>query len=899
MPLIWRVTMKSKKLLFSLAAILLLTLSTVSAVLPIANAHTPAWRVPTFAYVVATPDHVGVGQQLALVFWLNWVPPGAGGTGGDRWRNLQVTVTKPDGTKQNLGPFNSDPIGGGYSAYTPDQVGTYTVTFNFPGQVPGMVGPTGIASVNPTLWDYLNDTFLPSNATTTFVAQSQPLTLIPAQPLPTNYWTRPIEGQNFYWATVASNWLGNDPAMTYNVQPDGTGPASAHVMWTRPLQDGGVVGGNLASVTYYAGDSYEMRYGYAMIMNGRLYYPLPLSSAQNGGGYLCVDLRTGKQLWWQNWTSSLPSFGQIYDYESINQHGVIPNGFLWRTSGTTWMAYDSLTATWLFNLTGVPSGTSYYGPNGEILRYVLNSNGKWLALWNNTAAHDESGTSDPNDYVSANYWMWRPVGKNINASNAYSWNVSIPSLPASLSINWVNPGDMLLANTATQILGGNIATGTIPYTIVAISLRQGSIGQVLWTQQYQPPPNNVTRQIGPIDAINRVITTIDNETMQWSGYSLDSGNWMWGPVGSNPRGYQYYDSRGGGAGSSQSIYQGKLYIGGFNGLVQCRDTKTGALLWIYGNGGPGNSTFAGLENVWGYYPTFLGAFADGKVYTMTQEHSVNMPIYQGALIRCLNATTGAEIWTLPGFASSTSFYSRLGAIADGYATWFNAYDGQVYSVGKGPSAITVSAPTIAAPQGTPILIQGTTSDTCAGAQAKVASGEFSTVPLVSDGNMSSWMQYIYMQKYKPSNVIGVPIHLTAIDPNGNFQDIGTTVSDDLGNFAFQWTPPVPGMYKITATFDGSNSYFGSTAGTSMLIVKAETVSASTAPSPSPLPSPTPPGVTPTPVVTLPPGVTPTPVVTVAPTPAVGFPTTTIYVISAAIAIIVIVAIAAIVLRRRK
>ena len=68
-----------------------------------------------------------------------------------------------------------------------------------------------------------------------------------------------------------------------------------------------------------------------------------------------------------------------------------------------------------------------YGPNGEILRYVLNSNGKWLALWNNTAAHDLTASTNPHDFTSINYNQWRPVGKSVNASNAYSWNVSVPA----------------------------------------------------------------------------------------------------------------------------------------------------------------------------------------------------------------------------------------------------------------------------------------------------------------------------------------------------------------------------------------------------------------------------------------------------------------------------------------
>ena len=880
-----------KQTVTAIALILILTVSAFMAITPAANAHTPAWTIPTYAYIVASPDRVGVGQTMALVFWLNWVPPGSGGTVGDRWRNLTVEVTTPNGNKQTLGPFTSDPIGGGYSAFTPDQIGTYTFKFSFQGQVPSMIGPTGQISVNNALWAFINDTFLPSSAQTTLTVQQQPIVLNPGYPLPTNYWTRPIEGQNTNWATIASNWLGNEPGVTYNTQPDGIAPNSPHVMWTKPLQDGGVVGGTYPGVTYYAGDSYEIRFGNPMVIHGRLYYPLPLGSAQTGGGYVCVDLVTGAQIWWQNWTTSLPAFSQIYEYETINQHGVLPTGILWRTSGTTWMAYDSLTGSWLYNLTDVPSGNNYYGPTGDITHYVLNSNNKWLALWNNSQHNVGLEIStDAFGGVSANALQWRPNGKSVNMSKAYSWNVTIPaSIPSGVSINYVIPDDLILCNTATQAIGGNAAFGTTTYTVFAISLKPSTRGQLLWSKVYNPPEGNITRQIGPVDKQNRVFTTIDKETMQWSGYSLDNGTLLWGPVGTNLRGYMFYDSRSGGAGSSQSIYQGKLYHAGFDGIVYCYDTTNGKLLWTYGTGGPGNSTFSGLENVWGYTPTFLGAFADGKVYTFTQEHSVNTPIYKGALIRCLNATTGKEIWTLPGFASSTSFYSRLGAIADGYLAYFNTYDGLVYAVGKGPSALTVSAPQTAVPKGTPLLIQGTATDQSAGAKQKVQDSEFSVVPAMSDASMSEWMQYIYMQKPKPTNATGVSVHLTAIDPNGNFQEIGTTNSNALGNYAIPWTPPVSGVYTVTAKFEGSNSYFGSEAGIAFVVSEA----ASTAPAATPTPTQTA-APTSSPVQTVSPTASPSQ----APQPTSGVPTTTYIAIAAAVIVIAVIA-AAVVLRRRK
>jgi len=293
----------------------------------------------------------------------------------------------------------------------------------------------------------------------------------------------------------------------------------------------------------------------------------------------------------------------------------------------------------------------------------------------------------------------------------------------------------------------------------------------------------------------------------------------------------------------ESIYDGKLYVGGFQGIVYCYDTENGNLLWTYGNGGPGNSTNSGSETIWGYYPTFLGAFADGKLYTFTEEHSVNMPIYKGATTRCLNATTGEEIWVLPGFAESTSFYSRLGAIADGYLAYFNAYDGQVYCIGKGPSATTVSAPDAAAEFGTPVVIKGTVMDISAGtAQDEQAARFPGGVPAVSEASMTDWMSYVYQQKPLPTDVAGVEVTLSVIDSNSNCYDIGTVTTDARGFFHYTWTPEIPGDFAVFATFGGTNGYWPSQAETAFTVMDA--------PEATPMPTPTPAPMTDTYVLSL-------------------------------------------------
>jgi hypothetical protein len=144
---------------------------------------------------------------------------------------------------------------------------------------------------------------------------------------------------------------------------------------------------------------------------------------------------------------------------------------------------------------------------------------------------------------------------------------------------------------------------------------------------------------------------------------------------------------------------------------------------------------------------------------------------------------------------------------------FNAYDNQIYAFAKGESATTVSAPQVVMPQGTQVMITGTVTDQSAGAKG---------TPAIADEYMTEWMEYIYLQQPCPENAKGVPVKLSAIDPNGNTITIGEVTSDAYGNYAIAWTPPSAGQFKIVATFAGTDAYWSSFASTSIGVSTAET-----------------------------------------------------------------------------
>jgi outer membrane protein assembly factor BamB len=784
-----------------IALLLMLTIAIPLFALQGAQAHDPPRNVPTYSYIHVAPDPVGVGQTVNVVFWIDAVPPTAAGNAGDAWWFF-LDITAPDGTKETDGPFKSDPVGGSYAAYTFDTAGNYTFAVRFGPQVVTGSNGTGIYNYNIAI----NNTYLASSATTTLTVQEESIPNPPTYPLPTEYWTRPIEGQNDQWYQIASNWLRGSQIVGGIVQNDGIAPNSAHIMWTRSLEDGGVVGGNQTSttgMTYYDGSAYEGKGRNPFIINGRFYYALPRSGSPSGDGYVCVDLRTGEKLFWQN--ATFPTFAQLYDYESMNQHGVVPNGYMWSTSGTTWNAYDSIDGNWLFTLTDVPSGTEAYTKNGEIVRYVINVGGKWLALWNNTAAHDLTASTNPTDYTSTNYNQWRPVGKTVNASTAYSWNVSIPWCPTGATIVGVIQNDILLGRNGSLPAVGSSWS---PYTVWAVSLKPESRGSLLWMKNYDAPAGNLSRSIRQIDPVNRVFIAYDQQVMKWSGYSLDNGNWLW--TTPSEEALNFYSLTTGMMGNGGfAVAYGKLYSTGYSGIVYCYDTTTGDLLWNY-------TAYGGLAVPSGAYSTLIGAIADGKIYLSSYEHSANAPHWKGSQMWCLDANTGKTVWTVDGWFADYSM-----AVADGYLVTLDDYNLQYYCFGKGPSATTVEAPMNAITQGSSVVIRGTVTDTAAGTTQNEQKARFPNgVPAVSDDSMTEWMEYVYMQKPRPANATGVPVAIYVLDNNGNYRNIGNTTSDANGCYSFQWTPDISGKYTVIATFDGSESYWPSHAETAFAVDEA-------------------------------------------------------------------------------
>jgi hypothetical protein len=835
-----------KTKLASLIALLLMLTTAFPLLTSPTNAHSPPWtNIPTYCYVAAVPETIGVGQQGLIIFWVDWIPPTASGSYGDRW-TFYLDITSPSGTNQTLGPFTSDPVGGSYTSFTPTELGVYTVVAHFPQQRLLGANPYPQPGNQYANSPYVNDTFAASSSPPTYITvQQAQIPVYQETPLPQEYWTRPINGANRQWGQITGNWLAgaaqqNGPTSNYGY---GTGPESGHIMWTTPYWEGGIMDQRTQDYQYYTGLSYES-YGLTppIILNGKLYYNV---MAPPRYGWWTLDLTTGQKLFFSNttgpWATNRAgdgsgmyangqlSFGQILNYESPNQHGglsylwatnVDANGASQTTPANMWYLYDSFTGNYIcsINNTQLAAGTASYGKDGSILRYNIVSYGTtsnpkfYLQVWNTTQA-----ILDSHPEIGNWYWRWRPfLNYTHDGRLGFSLNASIASMlgPRNSIVNQtgtiqaIREGDIVIVGTP----GRNDARGTVQGTLWGLNLdpAKGAIGSTRWTTTFTPPkandayPNSTylgetsAPTLHAVDPEDGVFCFYERVSERRWGYDLQTGQLLWGPTVPEAQ-FNYY-------GMSSNIYQGKLLSYGYAGSLIAYNITTGTILWNW------SAPSYGLgETFYPKTPLSLGCIVDGKAYMYTTEHSPSVPLRRDAHIWCIDLTTGKQLW-------ADACWSNGIAAADGYLVSLNLFDNQIYCYGKGPSATTVEAPKTSIEMGKSVVISGTVTDISAGTTDTELAARFPNgVPAVSDDSQSAWMEYVYMKSARPSNVTGVPVTLSVIDSNNNRRDIGNTNSNDDGFFTFDWKPDIAGQYTVYATFEGSKSYWPSHAVTSFAV----------------------------------------------------------------------------------
>ncbi len=770
----------------------------IVAIFPTTEAQTLTRK--TFAFVSATPNPVGVGQETLIHLGISEATNGTYW----QWKGLTVTVEKPDGTSMTLGPFNTDSTGGTGTVLVPDQVGTYKLQTHFPEQkmVPGM-----------TFFNPQEYTFLASDSEWhNLVVQEEAIPYFPAFPLPTEYWNRPINAQFYEWAPLTGQWLR--PAGSYSMPPiekfhagNEDAPESAHILWTTPYAVGGMTGGEQGEMGYEMGDAYVGKFLGTVVINGVMYY----NEFQSTGNQAveqnvhAINLKTGEELWVKNWNNERLAIGQVYNFQGFNYYGAF--AYLWTITGNTWKAYDALTGRWVYtieNMTSANPNYNYFGPRGEIIRYNVNQQAGWMTMWNSSKA------TNPQTAQSVGDGSWDVPGSKFDASRGLQWNVTIPKgLPGSVCHAEVE--DCVLGSQSSAFPSFRGAT----ITSWAISTKNSNAGTLLWQKTWTVPSGleDATWIWSDVSFDDRVFIMSCKENLRFYGFNLDTGDYKWT---TEPESYlQYYDK-----------WYGPMHAYGMflsermSGQIIAYDMQTGQRLWNFNVSDP-YSEILWSEN----FPTEFHFATDGKIYASYAEHSPNLSA-RGAPMVCLNATTGEEIWRISWFGN---WWGGTNVIGDSIMAGLNAgYDNRLYAFGKGASATTVEASPKTSTNGDAILVEGMVTDIAPGLKGYDIAARFPNgVPAVSDASMTDFMQYVWMQYPKPTNTIGVDVTITVLDPNNNMYTVASATSDDKGFYSCSFVPEVSGQYKIIATFAGSKSFWGSSDETA--IVVSDAPQATTAP----------------------------------------------------------------------
>jgi len=834
-------------------------------------------HIPTFLYLVVGPNPIGVGQTVTAnaFFGSNIIDteiPSAAHP-----QNYNVTVTTPSGSTTSL-TLAADKTGGGYATYVPTTVGTYKFQAHYGGQAfarPGWIG-------------FIQD---PADSPVeTLIVQQAPITerAYPFTPLPTSWWQTPVSAENTqnWWQIMGPQLFPGTYNSTTLCNPYTEPVLSGHVLWTKPWIAGGVAGGPAAGPgeqngAYWTVRQYEQPYN-PIIISGRMWAQQQPQSGSSNNGILCVDLYTGETIYRIN-TTSTPSMGLQTPIFFPNGYGAVQyvifttgsltpaetGGHLIVSTGTQANMYDGLTGIYICSIVnGTSPSQRNEDANGNIIGYYQNATAGYQSIWTqkpfNTLQPDGSSVPGTPQLVKRvainstapalckfNYTkcLWNAMstsgGLQIGTNTAIDFRLGIEyvkSIPTTLDGKAIYPvlgslGGANLALCGDQIILNSYIYPTFYWTNgwEVLAAFNKDTGALTWIKNYTYPtypwllPWQDTWSHGLSMNVNGLM--IQYEMHNWNIQALDSntGNVVWTTQLKAPWGDgapNVYSELASGITSGMN-WNGQWYVVTFGGEIWDVNVADGRTIWYTNTTnlmGP-----SGIETPYNIWPIWTAQnpqiMAPGVLY-LGDSHQYNPPLFHGAQLIAVNATDGSLLW------KELNFPMPGQGIAYGVLLHLNGYDGQIWAYGKGPSAVTVTAPDIGVTTDTPIRIRGTVMDVSAGTLQDEQKFAFPYgVPCVSEASQSAFMEYVYENQAEPTNTTGVPVTLTETDHNGNTYTIGTTRTDASGTFGFTWTPPIEGNYTIIATFAGSNSYYGQCAETS---IETGPAAATTAPTTAPV-----------------------------------------------------------------
>ncbi len=903
----------------AIAFVLMLTMSAILATIPIAIAKTNI-----SLSMVYSPPHAGLNSPTLF----NWratpnllLTSSAYSSQALVWPNATVTFTKPDGTTVVInGPFNTtfppaaDPtMRDIVLLYTPTVKGTWKVNFTWPGDdtynaVTQMDTFTVVDHVS------MRDTFA-------YLALRPYPAIGLSQQLLVNAWiTPPPVNSRSYYKGYTFTIIKPNGEIAYKFTMDSEAPGT--VWWEFAFDQLG----NWSIKFEFAGDHFSKASSVTrsiMVQQTPISYPIvdtPLPTEawtypvnvfnrewrNIAGPWYMANYNSSKGSW-NPYTEAPKSAHILWKADPISGVG----GFIGATAASSGITTSNIYSSTSINIQTVMAGRGYYTASGKI-NCVNMSNGQNLWSVNGsfnlgatrsglpvlyeftstrfrvydaltgTQTLDVPGISMANEMYYDPYVFsqsgdriikWTTSGTTSTFADRIIYNVSTP-LAAMASSNTLLQNDILF-----QVSGPGQGASSPTYLARAIN---ATTGETLYNHTlYNPSDSYWIYNQGPASGSGyglyyRSSVPIVNQGLGYIAYNVTTGYLQWT---SEKTEYPFGNFW---AYNPQACGYGLIFGLGYSGIYAFNVTN-GKIVWHYSAGNSGMET---PYNTWSF-GSIGPVIGGGIVFAPSSEHSPTF-YYRGTELHAVDALTGQKVWSILGYYTPT-------AIAYGILLARDTPNGYTYAFGKGETATTVSASSKIVAKGSYVLIEGTVMD---------QSPAQPNTPAISDASMSSWMEYLHMQQPKPTNATGVSVKLTAIDANGKATNIGTVTSDASGLFKKIWSPTTEGEYTIVATFDGSESYYGSSAEVAVGVTPA-----TAAPSAAPTPTASPSAIAPTPATSSPQAsVTPSESTSSSPTsssnptqapPPTESPSMNTYIIVAAAAIIIIVVVAAVILRRRK
>ncbi len=814
---------KNKSISLFVAVLLLASTITMLTISTPSNAQQEQ-QVDVKVFLSFRPTTIGVGQELLINFWISPAP------GAHRvYHNLNLIITKPDGTKHQF-PMDTYPADGTmWMPWICDQAGEWTLQVDYPGEyfpagtymdgkyfAPGEPLPPGSGlGFGGTSQVYANGARVKpaSTGVQKLIVQDEMIPSWPEAQPPTDYWKRPVdEIHREWWPYIGSYpWFGpaTEDAMWNKLYPDTnpkynaayafipwvTGPESPHIVWKRQYALSGLMGGDYGAGSFVGGGIGSWSMGPNIILMGRAYHSYSKASTTGPGSqtyWECYDIRTGETIWERplyagetapniiEWTS-----GQV-EVEGGALKPTAPvlisisNGYLRK--------YSPFTGAMTANISIAPmtgNGGTYY-----MNSYVM-------------GIQDLGADAGTERYRLIN---WTTAGTSANFTSRVRGNTTYArsALPTAQLTDF-NVG---IGCTVVSVSEGGLYVGM---NITSFDLLTG---RQLWNKYVNEPLYG-----GTSNAADHGILAVMSANGYYLAYDLRSGNEVW-----RTRTLDYpWDASGFGSYSITSAY-GQLYWMAQSGIYAV-DWKTGNINWKYEKEAPPFETpYIGSKGQTVYPTLNAGICADGKIYVYSNEHTPEAPFYRGQPTMCIDVFTGKEVWSIGITGGSDMRRTEVQlAVADGYLTSAGR-DGYLYCYGRGLSETTISVSQAPSTLGQKALIIGTVLD---------LSPAQPGVPCVSKESMAAQMEQIHLGapvggvfsgvmmgdgNYGDVMLVGVPVSIDVLDPNGNYYNIGTVTSDGYsGTFSCAWKPDVAGEYTITATFMGDESY-GSSFATTYLTV---------------------------------------------------------------------------------